>query len=258
VRHGGLAIGQENSFTWIERISASSSASGICLWSTRHVMSTRPACSSAGTPRGDREHHLAVEHGHQAAISIHQTCLATHHRPASARANADAYEDGPPRVGDSNDYSPVKRQKMCTLRCRCASPNDNRGRVRIYGGADPRGSRAMPELRHSDVFHRFALHRVRRMYRYMSRRLSHHEPNGEESDLRTRLTAPAEVMEQRFRVRRLSKPARNGQGRKRVPTLRPMCRALSHVCMGYDKVRSPSALRRSPGSQAALSEAVPS
>ncbi len=71
-----LAIGQENAFRGSNAISASSSTSGMCPRSTVKPSSLRaPACSSVATPPSDpRTSSGRWEHGHQAAISIHNAC----------------------------------------------------------------------------------------------------------------------------------------------------------------------------------------
>ena len=61
--------------------------------------------------------------------------------------------------------------------------------------------------------------------------------NGEEADLRTRLKAPAvNTLARPVRERAAEDPACDGQGRRRVPALRPVCRALPHRCVGHAEV----------------------
>ncbi len=92
------------------RTSASSSASGTCRWSTRPRSCPRArACSSAATPRSGRQNIIwAVEHGHQAAISIHNYCQGVPaDRASAARRDADQHQDGPARVGLQQQLRPV-------------------------------------------------------------------------------------------------------------------------------------------------------
>jgi formate dehydrogenase (NADP+) beta subunit len=110
-----LAIGQDNAFPWIER------DAGIEFgeWDMPVVdrvtfQSTRPGVFFGGDAAWGPENIIwAVEHGHQAAISIHQYCqgLPLDDRPpygqalVSAKLGMHAWEY-------SNDYDPAPRTKM--------------------------------------------------------------------------------------------------------------------------------------------------
>jgi formate dehydrogenase (NADP+) beta subunit len=110
-----LAIGQDNAFPWIER------DAGIEFgeWDMPVVdrvtfQSTRPGVFFGGDAAWGPENIIwAVEHGHQAAISIHQYCegLPLTERPpygqtlVSAKLGMHAWEY-------SNDYDPAPRTKM--------------------------------------------------------------------------------------------------------------------------------------------------
>jgi NADPH-dependent glutamate synthase beta subunit-like oxidoreductase/ferredoxin len=111
-----LAIGQENAFPWIER--------NIGLefdkkWDMPIVdkttfMSTRPGVFFGGDAAfGPANIIWAVEHGHQAAISIHQYCQGQPviERPPQGQTLSST-KMGLHEWSYSNDYDPVQRQKM--------------------------------------------------------------------------------------------------------------------------------------------------
>jgi NADPH-dependent glutamate synthase beta subunit-like oxidoreductase len=110
-----LAIGQENAFPWIER------DLGIEFdkWEVPKVdpvtfQSTRAGVFFGGDSAfGPKNIIWAVEHGHQAAISIHQYCQAlavTDRLPPGV--NLQSRKMGMHEWSYSNDYSPVERRLM--------------------------------------------------------------------------------------------------------------------------------------------------
>ncbi|MSO82994.1 MAG: 4Fe-4S dicluster domain-containing protein, partial [Acidobacteria bacterium] len=111
-----LAIGQENAFPWIER------DMGLEFdkkWDMPVVdkttfMSTRPGVFFGGDAAfGPANIIWAVEHGHQAAISIHQFCqdLPVSERPPHGMTLTST-KMGLHEWSYSNNYDPVQRQKM--------------------------------------------------------------------------------------------------------------------------------------------------
>lgn len=110
-----LAIGQENAFPWIER------DLGIEFdkWDTPVVdqktfQSTRAGVFFGGDAAfGPKNIIWAVEHGHQAAISIHNHCQANpvSDRPAYGM-NLVTQKMGISEWSYGNDYTAVTRQKM--------------------------------------------------------------------------------------------------------------------------------------------------
>ncbi len=111
-----LAIGQENAFPWIER------DMGLDFdkkWDMPVVdkttfMSTKPGVFFGGDAAfGPANIIWAVEHGHQAAISIHQYCQG---RDVSERPphgmTLTSTKMGLHEWSYSNNYDPVQRQKM--------------------------------------------------------------------------------------------------------------------------------------------------
>ncbi len=110
-----LAIGQENAFPWIER----DMGLDFDKWNmpvvdkTTH-MSTRPGVFFGGDAAfGPANIIWAVAHGHQAAISIHQYCqgIPVTERPADGQTISST-KMGLHEWSYSNNYSPVARQKM--------------------------------------------------------------------------------------------------------------------------------------------------
>ncbi len=110
-----LAIGQENAFPWIER------DLGIEFdqWDVPRVdqvtfQSTRAGVFFGGDAAfGPKNIIWAVEHGHQAAISIHRHC---ERQPVSERLppgmNLQSRKMGMHEWSYANDYSPVERRLM--------------------------------------------------------------------------------------------------------------------------------------------------
>ena len=112
-----LAIGQDNAFPWIER----DDDVGIAFdeWNMPVVdkttfQSTRPGVFFGGDAAwGPQNIIWAVEHGHQAAISIHNYCqqLPLTDRPAYGM-NLTSAKAGMHAWSYSNDYSALPRTKM--------------------------------------------------------------------------------------------------------------------------------------------------
>jgi ferredoxin len=110
-----LAIGQENAFPWIER----DMGLQFDKWDMPIVdkvthMSTRPGVFFGGDAAfGPANIIWAVAHGHQAAISIHHHCqgIPVTERPADGQTLTST-KMGLHEWAYSNNYDPVARQKM--------------------------------------------------------------------------------------------------------------------------------------------------
>jgi NADPH-dependent glutamate synthase beta subunit-like oxidoreductase len=110
-----LAIGQENAFPWIERdIGIDFDENNMPVVDRTTFQGTRPGVFFGGDAAWGPENIIwAVEHGHQAAISMHNHCTGVPvvERPpqgmnlASAKLGMHAWQY-------SNDYNPAPRQKM--------------------------------------------------------------------------------------------------------------------------------------------------
>jgi len=110
-----LAIGQDNAFPWIERnIGLEFGKWDMPVVDKQTFMSTRPGVFFGGDASlGPANIIWAVEHGHQAAISIHNYCqgLSVAERPPEGMTLTST-KMGLHEWAYSNNYDGVSRQKM--------------------------------------------------------------------------------------------------------------------------------------------------
>jgi NADPH-dependent glutamate synthase beta subunit-like oxidoreductase/ferredoxin len=110
-----LAIGQDNAFPWIERdIGVEFGDWDMPVVDRATFMTTRPGVFVGGDAAWGPENIIwAVEHGHQAAISIHNHCQGTpvSDRPAYGM-NLVSTKMGMHEWRYSNDYDPHERTPM--------------------------------------------------------------------------------------------------------------------------------------------------
>ncbi|MEZ4424673.1 MAG: FAD-dependent oxidoreductase, partial [Gemmatimonadota bacterium] len=110
-----LAIGQDAAFPWIERdIGIDFDEWEMPVVDRRTFMCTRPGVFFGGDAAWGPENIIwAVEHGHQAAISIHRWCqeLPVEERPPQGM-NLYSTKMGMHEWAYSNDYDPAARAKM--------------------------------------------------------------------------------------------------------------------------------------------------
>ncbi len=110
-----LAIGQEGAFPWIERdVGIEFDKWEMAKVDKKTFMSTRPGVFFGGDAAWGPENIIwAVEHGHQAAISIDNYCrgIDLAERPPHGM-NLASTKMGLHEWAYSNDYNPSKRQKM--------------------------------------------------------------------------------------------------------------------------------------------------
>jgi NADPH-dependent glutamate synthase beta subunit-like oxidoreductase len=111
-----LAIGQENAFPWIERDMGLDFDKkwDMPVVDKQTFMSTKPGVFFGGDAAfGPANIIWAVEHGHQAAISIHQYCQgqSVTERPPHGMTLTST-KMGLHEWSYSNNYDPVQRQKM--------------------------------------------------------------------------------------------------------------------------------------------------
>ncbi|HVW68928.1 MAG TPA: FAD-dependent oxidoreductase [Steroidobacteraceae bacterium] len=108
-----LAIGQENAFPWIERdLGIEFDKWDVPVVDTTTYQSTRSGVFFGGDAAfGPKNIIWAVEHGHQAAISIHRYCQG---EPVTDRlapgVNLQSRKMGMHEWSYSNDYTPVERR----------------------------------------------------------------------------------------------------------------------------------------------------
>ena len=110
-----LAIGQDNAFPWIERdIGIDFDQNDMPVVDRATMASSRAGVFFGGDAAWGPENIIwAVEHGHQAAISIHNHCegVALADRPPYGM-NLVSAKVGMHSWSYSNDYSPAARSKM--------------------------------------------------------------------------------------------------------------------------------------------------
>ncbi len=110
-----LAIGQENAFPWIERdLGIEFDKWDVPVVDQVTYQSTRAGVFFGGDAAfGPKNIIWAAEHGHQAAISIHNHCQGTPitERPP-AMMNLSSTKMGLHEWAYKNDYNPGKREKM--------------------------------------------------------------------------------------------------------------------------------------------------
>ncbi len=110
-----LAIGQENAFPWVERdLGIEFDKWDVPVVDEKTYQSTRPGVFFGGDAAfGPKNIIWAVEHGHQAAISIHKHCEGA---PLTERPpygmNLVTQKMGISEWSYKNDYSAALRQKM--------------------------------------------------------------------------------------------------------------------------------------------------
>jgi ferredoxin len=110
-----LAIGQENSFPWIERdLGIEFDKWEMPVVDEKTMQCSRPGVFFGGDAAwGPKNIIWAVAHGHEAAISMHHHCQAT---PVAERPpdgmNLISQKMGISEWSYHNDYNPAARQKM--------------------------------------------------------------------------------------------------------------------------------------------------
>jgi len=240
-----LAIGQENAFPWIERDLGMEFGD----WDMRSW--TRRRCSPhfrgllRRDARGAEEHHLAVAHGHQArsrfTISA-RTSISMNDHP---RHEPGQSEDGMSEWSYHNDYNPSPRQKMSHVEL-----------TKRFESLDSKSNWLQLEQ---------TVHEVQRCLN-CDVETAFNAPaciecdacidicpvqcltitsNGDEADLRARLSAPATISTRTSTSRRRSpRPGGHGQRRERLRALR-LCAERCPTPPGYGSLRPPDSLRAS-------------
>ena len=237
-----LAIGQENAFPWIER------DLGIEFdkWDKPVVdavtfQSTRPQVFFGGDAAlGPKNIIWAVEHGHQAAISIHNYCsgAAVSERPQRG-VTLSSRKMGMHEWSYKNDYTPLERRLMphVSLKERFKKLNIE---VELGFTAEQAAQEAQRCL-NCDVQTVFEAKLCIECDACIDicpvdcLTITH---NGEEADLRAppaRAGDRADAAVVRVRGAAADRP-RHGQGREPVRALRPVRRALSDRRLGHAEI----------------------
>jgi ferredoxin len=195
-----LAIGQDNAFPFIERnIGLEFGKWDMPVVDKTTHMSTRPGVFFGGDAAfGPANIIWAVEHGHQAAISIHNHCqgVPVSERPARGVTLAST-KMGLHEWAYSNNYSPVKRQKMVHVEMPLRFSDMT---IEVEKGFTPEQTRAEVErCLNCDVQPHFtapACLECDACIDICPVDCLTIAPNGDEADLRMRLSAPADNTEQ--------------------------------------------------------------
>jgi formate dehydrogenase (NADP+) beta subunit len=190
-----LAIGQDNAFPFIERnIGLEFGKWDMPVVDKQTFMSTRPGVFFGGDAAfGPANIIWAVEHGHQAAISIHNYCqgLPVTDRPAHGITLAST-KMGLHEWAYSNNYDPVARQKMAHVDL---TTRFSKMTVEVEKGFDPEQTAAEVErCLNCDVQTHFsapACIECDACIDICPVDCLTIAPDGDESDLRGRLSAPA-------------------------------------------------------------------
>ncbi len=175
-----LAIGQENAFPWIESdLGIEFDKWHVPVVDVKTHQSTRPEVFFGGDAAfGPKNIIWAVEHGHQAAISIHNHCCGQPvTEPPAAHAEPVLAQDGPARVVVQERLQPGRAPARAAREPgRALQEDQHRGRARFRRRTDGEGSRALPQLRHPDGVRDQGVHRMRRLHRHLPDRLPHDHP----------------------------------------------------------------------------------
>ena len=247
-----LAIGQENAFPWIESdLGIEFDKWHVPVVDVKTHQSTRPEVFFGGDAAfGPKNIIWAVEHGHQAAISIHNHCMeqpVTNRLPPTL--NLSSRKMGLHEWSYKNDYNPVERRLVPHVEPgRALQEDQHRGRARLRRRADGEGSRALPQLRHPDGVRGQGLHRVRRLHRHLPDGLpdDHPERRGSRAVAAPEGAAQAPARTAlRLRAAQADGP-RHGEGRGPLRALRTLRRALPHGGLGHAEVDDQPAPRERP------------
>ncbi|MCA1584604.1 MAG: FAD-dependent oxidoreductase [Acidobacteria bacterium] len=192
-----LAIGQDNAFPWIERdIGLEFDAKwDMPIVDKQTFMSTRKGVFFGGDAAfGPANIIWAVEHGHQAAISLHHYCqgIPVTDRPRDEQTLTST-KMGLHEWAYSNDYDPVGRQRMVHVDL---PVRFSKMTIEVETGFTPEQTRAEVErCLNCDVQTHFTdslCIECDACIDICPTDCLTIAPNGEEADLRGRLTAPAD------------------------------------------------------------------
>ena len=195
-----LAIGQENAFPWIERdIGIQFDKWDVPLVDERTMESTRPGIFFGGDAAfGPKNIIWAVEHAHQAAISIHNYCqrIPVTDRPPQGM-NLISQKMGISEWSYHNDYNPAHRQKMTHVDLTRRFQQLN---IEVELGFDPeQTAREVQRCLNCDIQTAFAAPKCIECDACIDVcpvQCLTITANGDETDLRARLSAPAINLEQ--------------------------------------------------------------
>jgi NADPH-dependent glutamate synthase beta subunit-like oxidoreductase len=195
-----LAIGQENAFPWIERdIGIEFDKWDVPVVDKTTFMSTREGVFFGGDAAfGPANIIWAVEHGHQAAISVHKYCMGQSitERPLNGQTLSST-KMGLHEWSYSNYYDSSKRQKMVHVELK---ERFSKMTIEVEEGFTEEQTRLeVQRCLNCDIQTQFTdslCIECDACIDICPVDCLTIAPNGEEADLRSRLTAPAENHEQ--------------------------------------------------------------
>ena len=237
-----VAVGQENAFPWIER------DIGIEFdkWDMPKVdpsdhASTNPKVFFGGDAAfGPKNIIWAVAHGHEAAVSIDKFLQRRgRQRPPAARGEVVSQKMGIHEWSYDNDISLDKRYKVPHARQRDRAARTSRPRSSSASTCKLAFAEAQRCLNCDvqTVFTGQLCIECDACVDICPMDCITFTQNGEEAELRTRLTAPAPNLDAGpLRRRRPQDRPRDGEGRGRVPALRPVRRALPDRRLGHAEI----------------------
>ena len=233
-----VAVGQENAFPWIERdIGIEFDQWDMPVVDEVTMRSTNPKVFFGGDAAfGPKNIIWAVAHGHQAAISIHQLCQGedVRDRPPPL-VNLMSQKMGIHEWSYDNDISLDLRFKV-PHRDKVIALRDIKAEVEL-GFDDKLAFAEAQRCLNCDVQTVFTDNLCIECDACVDicpvDCISFTE-NGEEAELRLRLSAPAHNETQDLYVSGAAEDrAGDGEGRGRLPALRPVCRTVPHRRVGY-------------------------
>ncbi len=172
-----IAVGQENSFPWIERDAGIEFDKwGMPKVDPKTMRSSNPRVFFGGDSAfGPKNIIWAVAHGHEAAVSIDKMLNGEDitDRPIPA-VELMSQKMGIHEWSYDNEIALDKRYKV-PHREKTIALKDIKAEVELglRSAASARGSRTLPELRRADDLHLLALHRMRCLRRYLPDGLHH-------------------------------------------------------------------------------------
>ena len=235
-----VAVGQENAFPWIERDAGIQFDKwGLPVLLTPSTFQSLPKVFFGGDAAfGPKNIITAVAHGHEAAVSIDRFLHGEDvRRRPPPHVNLMSQKMGIHEWSYHNDVS-VTRFKVPWAAAEKALASI---KVEVELGFD--AATAFKEAQRclncdvQTVFNRQAVHRMRCLRRHLPDGLHHLHRQRRRGRPAQRLKAPATNLTQDLYVSAHAEDGRrDGQGRGRLPALRPVRRALPHRRLGHAEV----------------------
>ena len=236
-----VAVGQENAFPWIERdIGIEFDEWDMPKVNAKTMASTHPRVFFGGDAAfGPKNIIWAVAHGHDAALSIDKLC---HGEDIDDRP-IPWWRSSARRWASTNGAMTTTSRPIGATGCRCAT------RWSLCATSRPRSSSATIwswRCKEADrclncdvqtVFTSSLCIECDACVDICPMDCITFTQNGEEADLRTRLKAPAMNVDPGSLHRQWPQDRpHHGQGRGRMPALRPLCRALPDRRLGHEEI----------------------